>query len=219
PPGEFMELAEMSGVVQPLTRWVLRQSIRQVRQLTVDGEFLHVAVNISARNLYEPDLIDWLVNLLESERFPGERLTLEITESLLMDDPLLALGVLRRLKTFGISLSVDDFGTGYSSLSYLRDLPIDEIKIDQSFVAAMALPGGDDTIVRSVIDLGHNLGLAVVAEGVEDVETLVRLRDMGCDRAQGFVLSQPLPAEDLAGLLQTDWFARFASPQTPPEDW
>jgi diguanylate cyclase (GGDEF)-like protein/PAS domain S-box-containing protein len=219
PPGEFMELAEMSGVVQPLTRWVLRQSIRQVRQLTVDGEFLHVAVNISARNLYEPDLVDWIVNLLETENFPGERLTLELTESLLMDDPLLALGVLRRLKTFGISLSVDDFGTGYSSLSYLRDLPIDEIKIDQSFVASMALPGGDDTIVRSVIDLGHNLGLAVVAEGVEDIETLVRLRDMGCDRAQGFLLSQPLPAEDLAGLLATDWFSRFATPNTPPEDW
>jgi len=219
PPGEFMELAEMSGVIQPLTRWVLRESIRQVHKLTVDGEFLHVAVNISARNLYEPDLIDWLVNLLETENFPGERLTLEITESLLMDDPLLALGVLRRLKTFGISLSVDDFGTGYSSLSYLRDLPIDEIKIDQSFVASMALPGGDDTIVRSVIDLGHNLGLAVVAEGVEDVETLVRLRDMGCDRAQGFLLSQPLPAEDLAGLLDTDWFTRFASPTAPPEDW
>jgi diguanylate cyclase (GGDEF)-like protein/PAS domain S-box-containing protein len=219
PPGEFMELAEMSGVIQPLTRWVLRQSIRQVRQLTVDGEFLHVAVNISARNLYEPDLIDWLVGLLEAEQFPGDRLTLEITESLLMDDPLLALGVLRRLKTFGISLSVDDFGTGYSSLSYLRDLPIDEIKIDQSFVAAMALPGGDDTIVRSVIDLGHNLGLAVVAEGVEDVETLVRLRDMGCDRAQGFLLSQPLPAEDLAGLLDTDWFSRFITPTAPPEDW
>ena len=216
PPGEFMELAEMSGVVQPLTRWVLAQSIRQVRQLTVDGEFLHVAVNISARNLYEPDLVDWIVALLESEGFPGERLTLELTESLLMDDPLLALGVLRRLKSFGISLSVDDFGTGYSSLAYLRDLPIDEIKIDQSFVAAMAHPGGDDTIVRSVIDLGHNLGLAVVAEGVEDTETLVRLRDMGCDRAQGFLFSHPLPAEDLAEVLHSQWFRQFATSHDDP---
>ncbi|MBK5221299.1 MAG: EAL domain-containing protein [Acidimicrobiia bacterium] len=219
PPADFMELAEMSGVIQPLTRWVLRQSIRQVKQLTVDGEFLHVAVNVSVRNLYEPDLVDWIVGLLEEEHFPGERLTLEITESLLMDDPLLALGVLRRLKSFGISLSIDDFGTGYSSLAYLRDLPIDEIKIDQSFVAAMSLPGGDDTIVRSVIDLGHNLGLAVVAEGVEDTDTLLRLVEMGCDRAQGFLLSQPLPAEDLAEVLKTDWFRRFALPLAGLEDW
>ena len=219
PPGEFMELAEMSGVVQPLTRWVLRESVRQVKQLTVDGQFLHVAVNVSARNLYEPDLVDWIVGLLEEEAFPGERLTLEITESLLMDDPLLALGVLRRLKSFGISLSVDDFGTGYSSLSYLRDLPIDEIKIDQSFVGGMSLPGGDDTIVRSVIDLGHNLGLAVVAEGVEDVETLRRLIDMGCDRAQGYLLSQPLPAEDLAAVLDSDRFRRFATRFEIPDDW
>ncbi|QGG95927.1 putative bifunctional diguanylate cyclase/phosphodiesterase [Actinomarinicola tropica] len=219
PPGEFMELAEMSGVVQPLTRWVLRQSVRQVKQLSVDGQFLHVAVNVSARNLYEPDLVDWIVGLLEEERFPGERLTLEITESLLMDDPLLALGVLRRLKAFGISLSIDDFGTGYSSLSYLRDLPIDEIKIDQSFVGAMSLPGGDDTIVRSVIDLGHNLGLAVVAEGVEDWETLERLVELGCDRAQGFLLSQPLPADELAVLLESDRFRRFAHRLDLPDDW
>ncbi|MFP3907231.1 MAG: putative bifunctional diguanylate cyclase/phosphodiesterase, partial [Acidimicrobiales bacterium] len=135
PPGEFIDLAEMSGVIQPLTRWVIRESIQQVSQLDGHGDTMHVAVNVSARNLYEPDLVDWLGALLEEEGFPGERLTLEITESLLMDDPLLAHDVLTRLKAFGLSLSIDDFGTGYSSLSYLRDLPIDEIKIDQSFVA------------------------------------------------------------------------------------
>jgi diguanylate cyclase (GGDEF)-like protein len=214
PPGEFMELAEMSGVIAPLTRWVLRQSIRQVKQLEGDASSLHVAVNVSARNLYEPDLVEWIESLLEEERFPGERLTLEITESLLMDDPLLAFDVLKRLKTFGISLSIDDFGTGYSSLSYLRDLPIDEIKIDQSFVAAMGGPEGDDTIVRSVIDLGHNLDLAVVAEGVEDVDTLLRLVELGCDRAQGFLLSQPMPISELGEVLRSDWFRRFALPLT-----
>src|SRR5690606_28665103 len=146
PPGEFVALAEMSGVIAPLTRWVLRESVRQVTQLHDDERSLHVAVNVSARNLYEPDLVDWLEELLREEGFPGERLTLEITESLLMDDPLLARDVLTRLKAMGVSLSIDDFGTGYSSLSYLRDLPIDEIKIDQSFVEAMG-DDGDDTIV------------------------------------------------------------------------
>jgi diguanylate cyclase (GGDEF)-like protein/PAS domain S-box-containing protein len=211
PPGEFVELAEMSGVIAPLTRWVLRESIRQVTQLHGDERSLHVAVNVSARNLYEPDLVDWLQHLLDEEGFPGERLTLEITESLLMDDPLLAYDVLSRLKRMGVSLSIDDFGTGYSSLSYLRDLPIDEIKIDQTFVEAMG-DDGDDTIVRSVIDLGHNLGLAVVAEGVEDLATLERLVELGCDRAQGFLLSQPLPIGQLGTVLASERFSRFAAP-------
>ena len=129
-----------------------------------------------------------------------------------MDDPILAREVLTELKGYGISLSIDDFGTGYSSLSYLRDLPIDEIKIDQSFVAAMSGPHGDDTIVRSVIDLGHNLGLAVVAEGVEDLDTLMRLIDLGCDRAQGFLLSHPLPVEELNEVLDSEWRAGVAVP-------
>jgi diguanylate cyclase (GGDEF)-like protein len=214
PPGEFMELAEMSGVIAPLTRWVLRESIRQVKQLENDARSLHVAVNVSTRNLYEPDLVDWIESLLHEEDFPGERLTLEITESLLMDDPLLALEVLTRLKAMGISLSIDDFGTGYSSLSYLRDLPIDEIKIDQTFVEAMG-DDGDDTIVRSVIDLGHNLDLAVVAEGVEDLDILLRLVDLGCDRAQGFLLSEPRPIDELGDALHNDWFRHFVS--APPE--
>ena len=205
PPGEFMELAEMSGVIAPLTRWVLHQSIRQVKAVANEFSDLHVAVNVSARNLYEPDLVDWIEALLRDEEFPGERLTLEITESLLMDDPLLAADVLKRLKAMGISLSIDDFGTGYSSLSYLRDLPIDEIKIDQSFVEAMG-DDGDDTIVRSVIDLGHNLDLAVVAEGVEDRETLTRLVGLGCDRAQGFLFGHPLPIDELCEAMRTDRF-------------
>ncbi len=216
-PGEFMELAEMSGIIQPLTRWVLRQGIRQVRDLSRQGTDLHVAVNVSARNLYEPDLVPWIRSLLDEEAFPGERLTLEITESLLMDDPILAFEVLNQLKELGISLSIDDFGTGYSSLSYLRDLPIDEIKIDQSFVAAMSGPAGDDTIVRSVIDLGHNLGLAVVAEGVEDLDTLLRLRELGCDRAQGFLLSKPMPVEQLATVLGSDHIDRLSSPLVLPD--
>jgi len=129
-------------------------------------------------------------------------LTLEITESELMDDPLHAMEVLGKLKALGLSTSIDDFGTGYSSLAYLKNLPIDELKIDRSFVANMVTDESDLTIVRSTIDLSHNLGLDVVAEGVEDAATLARLATLGCDRAQGYYLSRPVPAPDLAAWIE-----------------
>jgi EAL domain-containing protein (putative c-di-GMP-specific phosphodiesterase class I) len=197
PPTEFIELAEVSGLIQPLTRWVLDRTVRQICAWRDQGVHLPVAVNLSVRNLYDLELAPWLNALLIEHGVEASMLTLEITESQLMDDPRYAMEVLGKLKSLGLSISIDDFGTGYSSLSYLKNLPIDELKIDQSFVASMVQDDNDLTIVRSTIEMSHNLGLDVVAEGVEDATTLERLAELGCDRAQGFYLSTPVPADDL----------------------
>ena len=197
PPSEFIELAEVSGLIQPLTRWVLDGAVRQVSAWRGQGRHLPVAVNLSVRNLYDLELASWLNELLSHHGVPASMLTLEITESELMDDPLYAMGVLGKLRALGVSTSIDDFGTGYSSLAYLKNLPIDELKIDRSFVGSMVSDDSDLTIVRSTIDLSHNLGLDVVAEGVEDVATLQRLAELGCDRAQGYFLSRPVPPDEL----------------------
>ncbi len=204
PPGEFIELAEVSGSIQALTRWVLERAVTSVRSWCDDGLALPVAVNLSVRNLYDLDLPVWLGELLADQGVDASMLALEITESVLMDDPVYAMEVLGKLKALGVATSIDDFGTGYSSLAYLKNLPIDELKIDRSFVGAMVTDGSDLTIVRSIIDLSHNLGLDVVAEGVEDADTLAQLAEMGCDRAQGYYLSRPVPAEGLLAWLADD---------------
>jgi diguanylate cyclase (GGDEF)-like protein/PAS domain S-box-containing protein len=196
PPAEFIELAEVSGTIQVLTRWVITTAVRQLVDWQRRGLDLSVAVNLSVRNLYEPELVPWLAGVLSQFGIDAKSLEFEITESELMDDPLLAMEVLGRLKSLGVATSIDDFGTGYSSLSYLKHLPIDQLKIDRSFVGNMVHDDSDLTIVRSTIDLSHNLGLVVVAEGVEDPETLRLLADLGCDRAQGFALSRPVPPND-----------------------
>ncbi|HEX9991482.1 MAG TPA: EAL domain-containing protein [Acidimicrobiales bacterium] len=214
-PGDFIELAELSGLIQPLTRWVIERAVQECCRWAGEGFDLGVAVNLSVRNLYEPELAPWLARLLRRTGLPTGRLTLEITESHLMDDPLLALSVLREVSELGVASSVDDFGTGYSSLSYLKHLPLDEIKIDRSFVATMSSDESDATIVRSIIDLGHNLGLRVVAEGVEDEVALRRLTELGCDRAQGFLLGAPRPgAEFLADLRAREQEAAEATEAT-----
>jgi EAL domain-containing protein (putative c-di-GMP-specific phosphodiesterase class I) len=197
PPSEFIELAEVSGTIQPLTRWVIERAVSTIAEWSASGLDLPVAVNLSVRNLYDLELPAWLDHLLADYGVSADRLVLEITETELMDDPLYAMEVLGKLKALGASASIDDFGTGYSSLAYLKDLPIDELKIDRSFVGTMVTDESDLTIVRSIIDLSHNLGLDVVAEGVEDEATLERLAEMGCDRAQGYLLSRPMPAEAL----------------------
>ncbi|MBI2704643.1 MAG: EAL domain-containing protein [Actinobacteria bacterium] len=202
PPGEFIELAELSGMIGAVTRWVIDHALVQVREWTDSGLELRVAVNLSVRNLYDRELVAWLNNRLLERAVEASLLKLEITESELMDDPLLAMEVLGKMKSLGVSTSIDDFGTGYSSLAYLKNLPIDELKIDRSFVGHMVRDDNDLTIVRSTIDLSHNLGLDVVAEGVEDAQTLRLLRDLGCDRAQGYHISRPVPADDL-----TAWIA------------
>jgi diguanylate cyclase (GGDEF)-like protein/PAS domain S-box-containing protein len=199
-PDRFIPLAEQTGLIRPLTRWVLNAAVRQARLWHDEGLFLSVAVNLSAHDLQDVELPGWLTELLARWEVGPEWLKLELTESALMSDPDQAMEVLTRLCGLGFRIAIDDFGTGYSSLGYLKRLPAHEIKIDRSFVADMAAHDRDRAIVRSTIDLGHNLGLAAVAEGVEDQRTLDLLSGLGCDLAQGFFLSRPLP-----GTMVADW--------------
>jgi diguanylate cyclase (GGDEF)-like protein len=196
PPGEFIPLAEDSGLMEPLTCWVLAAALRQSAAWKREGLDLSVAVNLSARILQDPGFPDTVAKLLRDTQVDAGALILEITESALMTDPDRARTILTRLREMGVNISVDDFGTGYSSLAYLQQMPLDEIKIDRSFVQGMTRTG--TVIVRSVIDLGRNLGLAVTAEGVENKETLAMLTRMGCTMAQGFYWSRPIPATDVA---------------------
>jgi EAL domain-containing protein (putative c-di-GMP-specific phosphodiesterase class I) len=194
PPDEFVGLAEHTGLIHPLALFVLEDALRRCAAWRRAGTPVGVAVNLSARNLVEVSLPDEVGTLLLETGVHAGSLTLEITESSLMGDAGRTLEVLDRLHAMGIQLSIDDFGTGYSSLSYLRRLPVTEVKIDKSFVLAMTSNTSDEAIVRSTVDLGHNLGLRVVAEGVEDVVTWERLVALGCDVAQGYLLSRPIPA-------------------------
>ncbi len=202
-PDRFIPLAEQTGLIRPLTRWVLSTAVRQTRAWHDEGLMLSVAVNLSAHDLQDPDLPRWVGEVLQRAGLDAEWLKLELTESALMSDPAQALQVLTELCELGARIAIDDFGTGYSSLGYLKRLPAHEIKIDRSFVADMAAEERDHAIVRSTIDLGHNLGLAAVAEGVEDRRTLELLGGLGCDLAQGFYLSRPLPAASVATWCRT----------------
>jgi EAL domain-containing protein (putative c-di-GMP-specific phosphodiesterase class I) len=161
-----------------------------------------VAVNLSMRNLHDPEIVDMIQELLTRWGVPAARLIVEITESSLMADAARAMEVLTRLRQMGVGISIDDFGTGYSSLAYLKRLPVDELKIDKSFVLHMAHDENDAAIVRSTIGLAHDLGLSVVAEGVEDEAAWELLTTLGCDVAQGYYVSRPLPASEL-----TRWLA------------
>jgi diguanylate cyclase (GGDEF)-like protein len=203
PPSDFLPLAERSGLIKPLTHFVLRQAIAQAKQWHRDGLPLRVAVNLSARTFLDHDLPRTISVLLAEAGMDPIWLELEITETELMTDPDRGARVLARLHDMGIRLTIDDFGTGHSSLAYLLGLPVDEIKIDRCFVAAMAgdADSADDIIVRSTIDLARNLGLEVTAEGVETVEQLDRLTILGARYLQGFYLSRPLPADEITPLL------------------
>ncbi len=193
-PVEFIELAEVSGHIQPLAALVIRAAIAEMASLADEFGDIGVAVNLSVRNLYDPGLLEAIEEACESYDFDPHRLTVEITESELVDDPGLALQVLLRLRDMGLGVSIDDFGTGYSSLAYLRTLPATELKVDRSFVNVMTPE--DDIVVRAIIELGHNLGMKVVAEGVETTEQRDLLAGLGCDRAQGFLFCHPLGIED-----------------------
>jgi diguanylate cyclase (GGDEF)-like protein len=198
PPAMFIPFAEHTGYIKLLTRWVTREAVRQCGAWLRDGLRLQVSVNISARDLMNRDLPAEIGALLAEHGVPPALLCLEITESGFMEDPGNAQKVLDRLAELGVRLSIDDYGTGYSSLSYIMRLPVQELKIDQSFISRMASDEEISTIVRSTIDLGHNLGLKVVAEGVEDLSVWNMLRSLGCDDAQGFFMSRPLSADALA---------------------
>jgi diguanylate cyclase (GGDEF)-like protein len=193
-PAEFIVLAERTGSIQILTNWVIEESMRQLAEWRQRGLIVQVSVNISADDLLSGDLADRVVGLLKLYRVPAEQLIFEITESAVMREPEQALVVLNRLRECGISLSVDDFGTGYSSLAHLKRLPVQELKIDQSFVRNLDETSEDAVIVRSTIEMSHNLGLKVVAEGVEYEHSLVLLDRWHCDTAQGYLISRPLTA-------------------------
>jgi diguanylate cyclase (GGDEF)-like protein len=192
-PDAFIALAESSGNIRRLTRWALAAGIAQAQRWQAAGRDLRIAVNLSARDLSDRDLPRRVAELLSLHAVPPQRILLEITESAVMAEPNAAIAVLRRIADQDIDIAIDDFGVGQSSLAYLRRLPVREIKIDKSFVQKLASDAEDRTIVRTIVDLGHRLGYRVTAEGVEDEATLAYLRDIGCDHAQGFYLSRPLP--------------------------
>ncbi|WP_024461906.1 bifunctional diguanylate cyclase/phosphodiesterase [Marinimicrobium sp. LS-A18] len=198
-PEEFVAVAESTGQIGLLTRWVLRRAITQAANWSVPA---HLSVNLSALDLLDDDLPDFVVGLLSETELPAERLCLEITESAIMREADKSLHNLERLRAQGISLSIDDFGTGYSSLSQLKKLPVSELKIDKSFILNLDQSEDDQLIVRSTIDLGHTLGLTITAEGVENQAIEKLLVALGCDRVQGFYYSKPLPHQDFL-----DWLS------------
>ena len=205
-PDEFVSLAENTGMIGLITRFVLDNALDQVKSWTAAGVDLDVSVNISVRDLSDASLPELVAGALARSGVHPGRLTLEVTESGVMTDPRRAIEVLESLRSLGVRLAVDDFGTGHASLTYLKRLAIDELKIDKSFITNYALDQNDSIIVRSTVDLAHNLGLWVVAEGVEDQETLDDLRRIGCDTAQGYHLSRPMTARELER-----WFTSRAS--------
>ena len=196
-PDEFIPLAEQSGNIAVITKWVLRRAITDCGGWNAQGRDLTVAVNLSALDLFDAELPTYIGGVLAEVGLPPSKLVLEITESAIMRDPAAALRVLRDLKQRGVTLAIDDYGTGYSSLAHLKRLPVDELKIDKSFVLNLRRGSKDDlVIVRSTIELGHNMGLRVIAEGVENEEAWDILKDLGCDMAQGYYVSRPLPLPD-----------------------
>ena len=200
-PGWFIPLAEQTGLIKPLTLWVLDAALRQVRRWRQEGIYTSVAVNLSARLLHDPDLLAHVSSSLADAELEADVLDLEVTESAVMANPQGALDVITDLSRKGVRFTIDDFGTGYSSLGYLKRLPVHQIKIDRTFVVDMLDDENDASIVRSVIELAHSLGVRVVAEGVEDAATNDRLVSYGCDYLQGFFLGRPVVSAEITGRL------------------
>ncbi len=208
-PGQFIPFAERTGFIRELTGWMIDKSAERCAALRDHGFDLKVAVNLSTKDLMDVRLPERLERTLARSSLEPASLSLEITESAIMDDPQRALATLRRIDAMGVTLSIDDFGTGYSSLAYLKSLPLHELKIDQSFVKGMEQDRADLKIVRSTIDLAHNLGYQVVAEGVETAQTWAILRAMKCDMAQGYFMAKPMPEGDIQA-----WLGQWSTPET-----
>jgi EAL domain-containing protein (putative c-di-GMP-specific phosphodiesterase class I) len=211
-PTEFIPIAEETGLVVPLGRWVIGEACRQLAAWTAAGrlsgprlERLSMWVNVSARELQEPEFVQTVADALKSSGIPPERLTLEITESGLMADLDQSTAILHRLRALGARLAIDDFGTGYSSLSYLERLPVEVLKIDRSFTAAIGHGRDVPVLVRSIVKLGQTLHMEVLAEGIETAEQLTRLRAIDCRLGQGFHFSPALPAGEVVELLAHGW--------------
>jgi diguanylate cyclase (GGDEF)-like protein len=214
-PFEFIEVAERTGLIKDLTYRVLELGLADLRRWTDEGRKLSLSLNVSVRSLLDRRFPEDVERLLALHGVDGKALTLELTESSLMVDPEVAKKTMRHLAELGVSVAIDDFGTGYSSLAYLTDLPIGELKIDKSFVRAMGSDARNAIVVRSTIELAHNLGLRTVAEGIEDAFTFERLRALGCELAQGFHMSRPLPADSLMSW----WDAHTAPPANPAPEY
>ncbi|TMF56519.1 MAG: EAL domain-containing protein [Chloroflexi bacterium] len=206
-PDEFIPLAERTGLIKRLTRTVLTEAIRQARAWELAGLRVPIAVNLSMRNIHDPQLPQTIAQLLQRWDARPDLLRLEMTETVLAADPERALQTMDSLRAMGVHIALDDFGIGYSSLAYLNRLPLDEIKIDRSFVIGMIDDESSATIVRATVELGHGLGYAVVAEGVENAETRQRLTALGCDAIQGFLVARPMPADQTA-----EWIGRATVP-------
>ena len=200
-PEQFITLAEQTGLINELTYWVLNKAIGHVAHWHEINKELVVAVNLSVYSFKDPDFISEIQNALQRFNFPNDKLKLEITEGAMMENPVQATEVLTTLSKMGVKLTIDDFGTGFSSMSYLQQFPVNELKIDKSFIIGMDSDESNIAIVRSTIDLAHNLGLNVVAEGIETAAIYALLNNYGCDMAQGFYLSHPLPVEEVEPLL------------------
>jgi diguanylate cyclase (GGDEF)-like protein len=205
-PDRFIPLAERSGLIRSLTLFAVRTALTQARTWREAGIELTVSVNLSTRDLIDVSLPEEIGELLEETRVPAHLLELEITESVIMADPMRARGVLTRLRDMGMKVAIDDFGLGFSSLGYLKNLPLNDLKIDKSFVINMLEDSADAVIVQSTIELAHNLGLTAIAEGVESDQAWRRLRALGCDVAQGWLIGRPLPAADFANWLNRGGF-------------
>jgi diguanylate cyclase (GGDEF)-like protein len=216
PPGDFVPMAEQTGQIRPLTLFVLDAAVAQAREWDSVGLDLAVAVNLALANLIDSKLPEDVAAVLAKYRLPPSRLILEITENVVMADPARTLEILDRLRSLGVGLSLDDFGTGHSSLAYLRQLQVDELKIDRSFVTDMMQDGQNAAIVRSTIDLAHAVGVRIVAEGVEDADTLFELKAMGADEVQGFYLSPAVPATEIVAMLMHAFRRDRAADSAPP---
>ncbi|MBB5018989.1 diguanylate cyclase (GGDEF)-like protein [Chitinivorax tropicus] len=203
PPDQFVVMAEHTGLIKPLTQWVLQRALRQLQHWQSQGLALGMAVNISARNLREAQFCEQLLAQLHAVQISPDTLTLELTETAVMCDQEVALRVLRHIREAGVQIAMDDFGVGHSSLSYLSQLPICELKIDKSFIFALDRQPDDTAIVRTTINMAHDLGLRVVAEGIESEQVCERLQALGCDLGQGYHIARPMPAEQLVAWLRT----------------
>jgi EAL domain-containing protein (putative c-di-GMP-specific phosphodiesterase class I) len=200
-------VAERMGLIKPLTLYLVERAGRDAELMRQAGISLPIAVNVSMRNLLDKQFPEMLESVMARHGPPAEMLKLEITESAVMAEPARVLETMSRLRSAGIRFSIDDFGTGYSSLTYLQRLPVEEIKIDRSFVGQLSANAGGSAIVRATIELGSSLGLDVVAEGVEDDRTLQALKRMGCSTAQGYFIGRPMPVGELEGWMR-NWSDR-----------
>jgi EAL domain-containing protein (putative c-di-GMP-specific phosphodiesterase class I) len=202
PPERFIPLAEQTGLIEPMTWWVINSALRQLRWWQERGLSVPVTLNLTTRTLHDPELPNHFSFLTRLWHVPEESITVDITESSVMANPARTARMLQGLRSMGLHIAIDDFGTGYSSLSSLGRLPIEELKVDRSFIRTMVADPHDAAIVRAAIDLGHQLGLKVVAEGVEDQATCSLLEVLGCDQAQGHFFCSPLSSAEAEGWLR-----------------